>query len=305
MGISLTNLTHEDLIRRLFRHDRIENTLILLDQFEEVIVKYNDYYEQNLAVSLTNELNTLFSLITQHEFLLSHYYRSKHELMPSILGWCGHMYLTEHLTPLSHPAIEEQLTADTWLPKAWLANRLLQLVDSFDNELHAPLHLCDLRKFLFPDADRLDVPLISTLELSNFGVSETGNVKLLDLDMAHFDRLIPLDPAAQCRTNADCSYFDCTAYCDRRTHRCHLNRRINNNLQVLCEKVLQPLLQSNSIPLRLHDVLLSYLKQCASPAGRYKRSTDLKVGAPSRLLRLMQVMLDGELRSANITSSLF
>ena len=147
MAISLTNLTHEDLIRRLFRHDRIENTLILLEQFDEVIVKYNDYYEQNLALSLTTELNTLFSLITQHEFLLSHYYRSKHELMPSILGWCGHMYFVEHLTPLSHPMLEEQLSADVWLPKAWLANRLLQLVDSFDNELHAPLHLCDLRKF--------------------------------------------------------------------------------------------------------------------------------------------------------------
>jgi Protein-kinase domain of FAM69 len=120
--------------------------LILLDRFEQVIVKYNDYYEHNLALSLTTELNTLYSLITQHEFLLSHYYRTKHELMPNIFGWCGHMYLTEHLTPLSHPMIEEQLHANTWLPKAWLANRLLQLVDSFDNELHASLHLCDLRK---------------------------------------------------------------------------------------------------------------------------------------------------------------
>ncbi|UJR27640.1 hypothetical protein I4U23_008921 [Adineta vaga] len=31
MGTSLTNLTHEQLIRRLFRHDRIENSLILLE----------------------------------------------------------------------------------------------------------------------------------------------------------------------------------------------------------------------------------------------------------------------------------
>jgi hypothetical protein len=146
MGISKTNLTNEDLIRRLFRHDRIENSMILLDKFDDVIIKYNDYYEHNLALSLTTELNTLYSLITQHEFLLAHYYRSKHELMPKILGWCGHIYLTEHLTPLNHPMIKEQLNSDTWLPKAWLANRLLQLIDSFDNELHAPLHLCDLRK---------------------------------------------------------------------------------------------------------------------------------------------------------------
>jgi hypothetical protein len=120
--------------------------LILLDKFDQVIVKYNDYYEHNLALSLTTELNTLYSLITQHEFLLSHYYRSKHELMPKIIGWCGHTYLTEHLTPLDHPMIEEQLNSQTWIPKAWLANRLLQLIDSFDNELHAPLHLCDFRK---------------------------------------------------------------------------------------------------------------------------------------------------------------
>jgi hypothetical protein len=149
MGISKTNLTNEDLIRRLFRHDRIENSMILLDKFDDVIIKYNDYYEHNLALSLTTELNTLYSLITQHEFLLAHYYRSKHELMPKILGWCGHIYLTEHLTPLNHPMIKEQLNSDTWLPKAWLANRLLQLIDSFDNELHAPLHLCDLRKLFF------------------------------------------------------------------------------------------------------------------------------------------------------------
>ena len=146
MGLSITNQTNEDLIRRLFRHDRIENAIILLEKFDEVIIKYNDYYEQNLALSLTTELNTLYSLITQHEYLLAHYYRSKHELMPKIHGWCGHMYLAEHLTPLNHPLIEEQLNSDTWLPKAWLTNRLLQLVDSFDNELHTTLHLCDLRK---------------------------------------------------------------------------------------------------------------------------------------------------------------
>ena len=146
MGISLTHLSNEDLIRRLFRHDRVEHAVILLDHFEDVLIKYNHYYEHSLALSLTTELNTLFSLITQHEFLLSHYYRSKHELMPTIVGWCGHMYLTEHLTPLNHPMIEEQLHGNVWLPKAWLANRLLQVVDSFDNELHAPLHLCDLRQ---------------------------------------------------------------------------------------------------------------------------------------------------------------
>lgn len=303
MGVALANLSREALIRRLFRHDRIDNSLILLEHFEDVIVKYNDYFEPNLVLSLTTELNTLFSLITQHEFLLAHYYRSKHELMPSILGWCGHMYLTEHLTPLSHPAIEEQLNSPTWIPKAWLANRLLQLVDSFDSELHAPLHLCDLRTFSAPDFSFSKRDFL--LELSNFGVSASGNVKLLDLDMAFFDRLIPIDPATKCRSHADCSYFDCASYCDRRTRKCHLNRRVNNNLQVLCEKVLQPLLQSNTIPSRLHDVLLSYVQQCASPPGRYKRSNELTVAAPSRLLRLMQVMLNGELKQANISSSLF
>jgi hypothetical protein len=122
--------------------------------------------------------------------------------------------------------------------------------------------------------------------------------------MAYFDRLIPINPSIKCRRNSDCSIFDCSGYCDKRKRRCH-NRRINNNLQVLCEKILLPLLKSETIPLRLHDVLLSYVQQCSSPLGRYKRSNELKIGTSSRLLRLMQVMLDGELRSANITSSLF
>ena len=86
------------------------------------------------------------------------------------------------------------------------------------------------------------------LELSNFGISESGNVKLLDLDMAYFDRLIPLKPVTKCRQHSDCSFFDCSGYCDRRTRRCHVNRRINNNLQVLCEKVLLKLLKSETIP---------------------------------------------------------
>ena len=123
--------------------------------------------------------------------------------------------------------------------------------------------------------------------------------------MAFFDRLIPLDPSMECRTHFDCSFFDCSGYCDKRTHRCHVHRRINNNLQVLCEKILLKLLKSNTIPLRLRDVLLSYIKQCSSPLGRYKRSNELKVGAPARLLRLIQTMLHSELRSTNVTSSLF
>lgn len=123
--------------------------------------------------------------------------------------------------------------------------------------------------------------------------------------MAHFDGLIPLDPNAKCRRHSDCSFFDCSGYCDKHTHRCHSNRRVNNNLQVLCEKILLKLLKSETMPSRVHDVLLSYLKECASPSGRYEGSSELKVGAPLRLLRFMQVMLHSELRSANVSSSLF
>lgn len=130
-------------------------------------------------------------------------------------------------------------------------------------------------------------------------------MKLLDVDMAFFDRLIPLDRQAKCRRHADCSYFDCSGYCDKRKRRCHVNRRINNNLQVLCEKVLSNLLKQDEIPSRLHDVLLAYVRKCASPPGRYQRASELKVGASSRLLRLMQMMLIGELRNANITAYLF
>ena len=142
------------------------------------------------------------------------------------------------------------------------------------------------------------------LELSNFGISAQGHVKLLDLDQAYFDRLFLGNPLKTCRKNSDCSMYDCSGYCDRRTRRCH-QRRINNNLQILCERVLLPLLKSRSIPLRLHDVLFSYVGKCAAPQGRYKQASALKIGASSRILRIMQMILEGELKLANITSNMF
>ncbi|CAF1454307.1 unnamed protein product, partial [Didymodactylos carnosus] len=273
------NSTDHHTIRRIYRHDNIKNKFLLLEDLHQVLDKYKDYYDRSLASDLTVELNTLYSLLDQHEFLLAYYYRTKKSMMPHIYGWCGHLYLQEYLTPLNSKQIEKQMHK-TWYKRVWLAEKLLDLIDNIDNSLHQTLHFCDMK-------------------LANLGLTFDGQVKLLDLDMAHFDRHIPIE-MMNCSTHEDCSYFDCSGYCDRKTQKCH-SRRINNNLQVLCEKIFLAHKENfdhgllDDIPFRMNDVLTKYLKQCSLP-GRYK-TTLIPNGAPISLMRLMQAMFEQETRN--------
>ncbi len=129
------------------------------------------------------------------------------------------------------------------------------------------------------EVDGRPIPMqICDVKLENFGISSSGDLKVIDLDMIHPDSY--LFHTKYCEKHDDCHFFDCKSYCDLTINKCH-QERINDNLQSVCEKIFDN-------PYFKEDALLSQLstdegglikllvKQCAEPSHFNNSNIPLK-----------------------------
>lgn len=198
----------------------------------------------------------LWTLIQDNEYILSKLYASA-EIFPSLLGTCGNFYVVEALEPLSFPHYMAKLTFHQWAQRVSVALAILDLLDELENVLEQPIHICDVKP-------------------EHFGISDFGKVKVLDLDSVflkpYLDQLMTSN--SSCQTHSDCDFFDCKGQCDLIRNQC-TNGVVNNNLQVVCQKIL--LSRSGSkLPFTLPGLLTSkhlnkrlkkMLERCANPTG--------------------------------------
>lgn len=155
-------------------------------------------------------LHTVWLLIQQKEYLMFKIYEDS-GLFPLIFGSCGHVYAVEHVIPLS-----EYLHAN-WRLRTEIVVKVLKLLEKIELLFTHPLRLCDIK-------------------LNHFGVDLNHQIKILDGDDIYFQNVLNniVLYSNECRSDADCSFFDCQMKCDMLNHVCDPTRT-NNNLQVgLC-----------------------------------------------------------------------
>ncbi|CAH1796849.1 unnamed protein product [Owenia fusiformis] len=229
---------------------------------------------------LHSAMTSIWSLAQQDEYIMMQYFQNSSHI-PEIYGTCGHIYAMEYAPPgdlLDPRLLNNFLDGSQWKLRAKIALDILQLLGAMNNELSHPLHLCDIKG-------------------ENFGFTETGLIKAIDVDMAFPDPKMKtemLNPHTKCSKHSDCDWFDCKGWCNIEQSKC-TDKRINNNLQAVCEKIFSTryenvfngLLQSppESVAVQLNTAI----KKCANPTG--ETSPGLRFEAPQETFNEIKDLL--------------
>nr|KAG5689678.1 hypothetical protein BaRGS_026793 [Batillaria attramentaria]KAG5695669.1 hypothetical protein BaRGS_029159 [Batillaria attramentaria] len=115
------------------------------------------------------------------------------------------------MTPVQESVLG--LPQASWSERATIALNVLRLLQRLDARLPEPLIMCDIKG-------------------DNFGLTESGEARLLDTDEVIFNSSMS---STKGRTNActrdhDCVYNHCDGFCDTQRGTCHMDS--NYNLQV-------------------------------------------------------------------------
>ena len=278
--------------------------------------------ELNSPTQLALFINNFAVLISQEEYLFYKYYEAKPGVL-KIYGTCGNFYAVEHAKSLGHQVREMKVEQ-----RKQLALKFLDLFKSLDSNYVFKERLAANESLNNVDDDNLDEDAKITIQkgpdtvkyetepmqmcdvkLENFGLNDQQQLKLIDTDMVHTDSY--LFPAKVCSSHEDCHYFDCKSYCDPNKKRC-LTQRINNNLQVLCEKIFKNSVneidgvlggvKSSEFGANIEYELLRRLNHCSSP--EFYNSTDIRSGATSNLYRVFQILLSDSTHSLKSTTAI-
>ncbi|CAF0729418.1 unnamed protein product [Brachionus calyciflorus] len=243
-----------------------------------------DYYLDALKNSnkekLSSFIQSFIILTSQDEYLFYRFYQKKPGAL-RIYGSCGHFYMVEYAQPLTYKVRfmnninERKILALQFLDLFHNLDRTYLLHKNNNNSLQSqPVQMCDVK-------------------LDNFGLNHNGELRIIDTDMASSDSY--LFSSRVCRTHDDCHFFDCKSFCDLESKRC-IKKRINNNLQVLCEKIFDNnlnkkdgILTGVNFESNIHNEIMNKLDKCKRP-GFYKNS-DVPKLASDRLFRAFNVLL--------------
>lgn len=210
-----------------------------------------DFSQEQNKLLLESGMKNVWALALDPEYVLSRLYKH-YDVFPELYGSCGGLYMVEQLRPLPTTSMFKALSFPAFSDRVRIALAMLDLLEELDTMFTSPLHLCDVKA-------------------EHFGISDNGRVKFLDLDSVQLRHLADrtVGDSADCSRHADCDFFDCRGRCDATTRRC-TGGVLNNNLQVVCEKVLlggeawgRGLLDSRHASPELRRVL----GECAKPGG--------------------------------------
>ena len=142
-----------------------------------------------------------------------------------------------------------------------------------------------------PSQSLTSLPLqICDVKLENFGLTFSGDLKIIDTDMVHPDSYLFVPRF--CSKHDDCHFFDCKSFCDLGKQQCGMTR-INNNLQSICEKIFDNFYMPDDALLKnvLKDSIeeKALLQQCSMPA--VFNNTDLFTKTDNSVLTKLRKVL--------------
>ncbi|XP_076140935.1 divergent protein kinase domain 1B [Alosa pseudoharengus] len=186
------------------------------------------------------------------------------EHTPRLLGFCGHLYVTERVAhgalwrlevpPALQPVVPEAVgvALNRWLAPAWprrarISIGLLEFVEDAFHGAYGSFLMCDSGP-------------------ARVGYSQQYDCKMADLRGVASEAAVRGHLRGRpCQTNADCTYGrDCTATCDRLARQCN-TEVVQPNLAKVCA-LLQGFLLFGA-PADLHADLDKQLRTCVTLSG--------------------------------------
>ena len=179
------------------------------------------------------------------------YFLNHTGVSPYYFGNCGvlwgttYMQDTDLLWSLSYPLA----IGVPWKFQARIAIGFLNLIKNLENVPFGPLHLCDI-------------------QLPNFGLQFFNGfpiVRAIDMDASFFQSYLVKfalnNQNISCRTDSDCSIFNCHFKCFLKYQKCY-PRIVSNNFQNICKLIFQKHLLKRT-PLVLYSRLHRLLSRCS------------------------------------------
>ncbi|MBN3302792.1 FA69C protein, partial [Amia calva] len=209
------------------------------------------------------ELASMWALMQQEEYTFFRILQDLSTHVVKVLGSCGHFYAVEYLIaghmwhqnlfPLEgligpSTAIHSSRALREAIHK--IALSFLDMVRHFEDDFSYRLHLCDIKP-------------------ENFAVRNDLTVVAIDVDMAFFEPKMQDILEQNCTHDEDCNFFDCVSKCDLKKNKCG-SKRVNSNLQVICDKIFRhwfsPTLIGARASLPLQVQLQRAVQKCAEPS---------------------------------------
>lgn len=254
------------------------NTTVSLPQLER-LARLRTHRVETEPSRRHLEMENLWPLLQQNEYLMSLVYEDR-DVFPQLIGTCGTFYAVEYVRPIETPTTVLALSDSVpeWAKRLKLAVMIMDLLEELDASFPEPIHLCDVK-------------------INHFGLPLGGQrLKFLDLD-AVFPRTVIgkiVGDGKECRGHHDCDYFDCRAICSK-GNKCE-GGVVNNNLQVICEKIFLGWTLSGTIIIpgllmseHTTGTLAVLLRQCANPSGDLQNLP--RAAAPDKLRTRLHNML--------------
>ncbi|XP_007487856.1 divergent protein kinase domain 1C isoform X2 [Monodelphis domestica] len=201
------------------------------------------------------QVASMWSLLQQEEYIYFSLLQDFSRHVLQVLGSCGHFYAVEYLAA-GHPR----------------------------------------HRTLFPLEEAIGIPLVSdqgqAKAINNIALSFLDMVVAIDVDMAFFEPKMRDILEQNCTGDEDCNFFDCFSKCDLRINKCGA-QRVNNNLQVICDKIFRHWFPSNfrnsAITLQLQEQLEKAVHECADPGTQdMPHHQRVSPNSFSELYRLLQ-----------------
>ncbi|XP_035908302.1 divergent protein kinase domain 1B-like isoform X2 [Anopheles stephensi] len=241
---------------------------------------------KNNHILFRASMRNSWNLIQNNEYLLSRLYEEK-EIFPQVYGTCGDLFITELLDTVEFDERRYHFTNHIDLSKWRYHLKVAVLIlDYLDEMAQNRFQMC-------------------AVLLAGFGISDS-RMKYHDLRYISTEASIDrqLSDGRWCAADADCSYHDCRSRCNTTSRQCTAGL-LNNNLQIVCEKIFRGtatepgILVTEKSPARL----LRILDRCAQPVSR----SDVDDARPWGASRMLKKQLYNELTGIyeQLASSLY
>lgn len=209
------------------------------------------------------EAKSVWALLQINEYVLMVALQDK-EHAPRLLGFCGDLYVTEHVAHSAlfrlevpswlQPVFPEALgtALNQWLAPAWprrarITIGLLEFVEEVFHGVYGSFYICDASP-------------------RRVGYNAKYDFKMADLQSIASEATVKgFLRGRTCEANVDCTYGrDCTATCDRLARQCNVEV-VQPNLAKVCA-LLQDFLLFGA-PLDLREDLEKQLRTCVTLSG--------------------------------------
>ena len=208
-----------------------------------------DYYPRGILDKF--EMKQLLYFLNDDENF-KNYFLNHTGVSPYYFGHCGVLWATTYMrdTNLLWTLSNPQRIVVPWKFQARVAIGFLNLIKNLETVPFGPLHLCDI-------------------QLPNFGLQFFNGfpiIRSIDMDATLFHSYLVTyaidNQNGTCRTDSDCSFFNCRFKCGLINKQCY-PRIVSNNFRNICKLIFQKHLLK-PIPSVLYSRLYRLLDRCSN-----------------------------------------